>query len=364
MSSVVIELTKPRFVGQLTTLTVQFPSRLLLAFPLFLLLCAGGLPAQQASEASGSLQETNVSEIGLATGRVFAANIIQRDKKQLVYRLPGAAEEKRLPLSEVIFIRSAEGKYEFIFPEEKPEEKPEEIAKASEAHPSAQATVQQKAENMLLAGVGLLYSDNSTLTSFAREYAGVLAQDYNARLSPAGFVAQAGREAASVSALFSVEYRWLCTNSMIGVGAGYAEIPKSSAVVSSTNYSGQETITLDGYAIPITAVYYYRLIVQDYWAFEVGLGGGALFTSVLLGRNYNGNSSYEEARGLAPMLLLRPELSLRIGALAFFLAIPLSWAEGEPFSGEFSATGLTAATAAATPSLTGIGVQLALGYAL
>ncbi|MFZ5629368.1 MAG: hypothetical protein ACOY5B_09600 [Spirochaetota bacterium] len=317
-----------------------------------MLLCAGGLPAQQASEASGSLQETKVSEIGLATGKVFAANIIRRDKKELIYRLPGAAEEKRLPLDEVIFIRSAQGAYEFIFPDEKPA--------GSQPAAAPQNTSQSETETLLLVGVGVTLSDNSALTAFARDYAGALAADYNSRLTPAGFVAQPGLEAGSLGALFSAEYRWLRGDYMLGLGAGYTVIPKSSAVVSSAAYSGQETINVDGYAVPVTAIVYYRLWGDRNFGLHMGAGGGALFTSVLVTRNFGGSSGYEEARGFAPMLVLRPELSLRAGPVTLVAAIPVFWAEGRPVGGDITATEKSGRAAAA--SFTGAGFMLSVGY--
>lgn len=318
----------------------------------FLLLFAGGLPAQQASEAAGSTEDAAVSEIGLATGKVFTAAIIQRDKKQLIYRLPGSADEQSLPLGEVIFIRSPKGAYDFIFPDEKPA--------AVEAAAVPQNAASSQTETLVLVGVGLTFSDNSVLTTFANDYAKALAADYNARLSPAGFVAQPGLEAGNLSAIFSAEYRWLRGDYALGLSAGYAVIPKSSAVVSSASYSGQETVNVDGYAVPVTAILYYRIWGDRSLGFNLGAGGGALFTSVLVTRNFGGSSGYEEARGFAPMLVLRPELSLRAGPVTLIAAVPVFWAEGRPVGGDITATQKSGRVAAA--SFTGAGFLLSVGY--
>lgn len=293
-----------------------------------------------------------LAEIGLATGKVIRCQIISRDAKEIVYRLTDSEENKRLALDEVIFVRSDKGAYEFIFPEEKP-------AETKSAAP-AQCTAPAASETLLLVGVGLTLSDNSALTAFAGEYARALAADYNSRLTPAGFVAQPGLEAGSLSALFSAEYRWLRGEYMLGLGAGYTVIPKSSAVVSSATYSGQETINVDGYAVPVTVMVYYRIWGDRSFGFHLGAGGGALFTSVLVTRNFGRGSDYEEARGLAPMLQLRPELHLRAGPVTLVAAIPVFWAEGRPVGGDISAIQTGSRVAAA--SFTGAGFNLSVGY--
>lgn len=345
-------MTEPPFAGQLTTLAVKFRPHLLLACLLFLLLAAGALTAQTENATVAGTEVAQSSEIGLATGRVISANIVRRDKKEIVYRLPGSTDEQSLPLGEVIFIRSPQGAYDFIFPDEKPV--------AAEAAAVPQNAASSQTETLLLVGVGLTFSDNSALTAFAGEYARALAADYNSRLTPAGFVAQPGLEAGSLSALFSAEYRWLRGEYMLGLGAGYTVIPKSSAVVSSAAYSGQETINVDGYAVPVTVMVYYRIWGDRSFGFHLGAGGGALFTSVLVTRNFGRGSDYEEARGLAPMLQLRPELHLRAGPVTLVAAIPVFWAEGRPVGGDISAIQTGSRVAAA--SFTGAGFNLSVGY--
>ena len=317
-------------------------------------LCVGPLRAQAAPEPNAGEQRATVVEIGLAIGRVFSATIISRDEKLLVYRLPGSPEEKSLPLDEVIFIRNAGGAYEFIFPEEKPAENP----------PAAAAKTAEKSqgETLLLLSVGLTYSDNSALTSFTNDFAQALAADYNARLTPAGFVAQPGLEASRLSALFSAEHRWLRGVYSLGLGAGLTVIPKSSAVVSSASYSGQETVNVDGYAVPVTVIIYYRIWGDPGFGLNLGAGGGALFTSVLVTRNFGGSNDYEEVRGFAPLLIFRPELSMRAGPVTLIAALPVFWAEGRPVAADASVTEGTGRVAAA--SLTGAGITLAVGYGL
>ncbi|GAB4423405.1 MAG: hypothetical protein OHK0011_03280 [Turneriella sp.] len=320
------------------------------------MLCATGISAEQKPAAPERAKEAATVEIGLATGKVIVAKIVQRSPKEIVYRLSTSTEETKLSLQEVIFIRSTDGAYEFIFPEEKPEEMPADGQTATPAPTAARSAT----ENLFLVGVGVTLSDNSALTTFANDYAQALAADYNARLSPAGFVAQPGLDAAHLNALFSAEYRWLRGDYAIGLFAGYSILPKSSAVVSSAAYSGQETVNVDGYALPVTAILYYRIWGDRSLGFNLGAGGGALFTSVLMTRNFGSKSAYEEARGLAPMLLLRPEFALRIGSVNLIAALPIFWAEGRPVGHDISATQASGRVAAA--SFTGAGLQLAVGY--
>jgi hypothetical protein len=328
---------------------LSFKKFVMRALPITLLLVALSAPLFSAQDtAAAENSEATLSEIGLATGKVITGIILRRDKRELIYRLSASDEEITLPLDEVIFLRSSTGTYEFIFPEEKP-------AEAAPPH----AAIAADGENVVLVGVGLTLSDNSPLTAFAREYASALAADYNSRLIPAGFVAQPGLEAGKLAALLSAEYRLLRADFMLGLGAAYTVIPKSSAVVSSAAHSGQETINTDGYAVPVTAIIYYRIWGDRNLSFSLGAGGGALFTSLLLTRNFGGKSSYEEVYGLAPMLIFKPELSLRLSSLLLALSLPVFWAEGRPATFE---TGVLPAGRNTAASLTGMGFQLAVGY--
>lgn len=294
-------------------------------------------------------------EIGLASGKVIRGELVRRDRQKMVYRASESAEDKELPLSEVIFVRDSTGRYEFIFPAEETgqsttEQKPQE---------NKMANLPVESETALFLGAGLTAADNSPLTGFTRDVAGVLANDYNARLSPAGFVAQPGLNAASITTLFSTEYRRTRSDYLLGLMAAFALLPKSSAVVSSANYVGQETINADGYAVPIALLLYYRLWGDRDFGLNMGFGGGALFTSVLVTRNFGNKSDYEEFWGLAPLLVLRPELVMRWGSLSLLLATPVFWAEGRTVRYEVAGESRSAAA-----SLTGVGVTLAVGYSL
>lgn len=292
-------------------------------------------------------------EIGLATGKVIRGELVRRDRQKMVYRASESPEERELPLSEVIFVRDSTGRYEFIFPPEETaptEQKPQEKKAANLAVES---------ESTLFVGLGLTTADNSPLTDFTRDVADVLANDYNARLSPAGFVAQPGLDAASITTLVSAEYRRTRSDYLLGLMAAFALLPKSSAVVSSANYVGQETINADGYAVPVALLFYYQLWGDRDFGLKMGFGGGALFTSVLVTRNFGNKSDYEEFWGLAPLLVLRPELAMRWGSLSLLMAAPVFWAEGRPVRYEIAGESRSAAA-----SLTGGGITLAVGINL
>jgi len=305
-----------------------------------------------SAQGAAAEPQLNAAEVGFATGKVLRCQNLRRQGRQIFCQLSGSDAEQNFSTDEVIFIRNAQGEYEFIFPDEAPA-----AANTNAVTPGAPPA---QHEALLLAGVGLGLSDNSDLTAFALDYARSLAADYNARLTPAGFVAQPGLEAAKLSAQFYLEYRYLRGDYALGLSAHYLTIPKSSAVVSSAFYTGQETVNVDGYALPVCALFYYRLWGDRDLGLHVGIGGGALFASVLLTRNYGNNSTYEEARSLTPMLQLTPELQLRVGALIVTAAAPLFWAEGRSVGGEI--TGVQTGSRVAAASITGAGLRLAVGY--
>lgn len=289
------------------------------------------------------------SEIGLSTGKVLRAIITRSDEKNIWYKENSAAEEKSLPVADAIFIRSGDGSYRFIFPAETP-------AVENATAPAAEEDM------MALAGIALQLADNSSVSGFTRDYANALAADYNARLNPKGFIGEQSREAAALAVQFSAELRFFWPNFILGFGMGYSFLPKSAAVVSSASYSGQETISIDGYFIPATATIYYRMVAAKDWGFNLGFGGGALYSSVLLTRNIGAGSNYEEVASLAPLLQFRPEFTLRAGVVTLVFALPVTWAESRPIGviGE----NLSIQNRAVTASLTGVGFQVAAGIRL
>ncbi|MCX7633562.1 MAG: hypothetical protein N2Z22_09555, partial [Turneriella sp.] len=131
-------------------------------------------------------------------------------------------------------------------------------------------------------------------------------------------------------------------------------LPKSSAVVSSPNYQGQETINTDGYQLPFAFILDRTLWRTDSVGLLLGLGAGALFSSVFTSRHFGNASDYHEQRSLAPLLVARLELFWRWGELRFVLKMPLFWAEGRPIAED----------SPAAPSFSGVGLAIGLGYQL
>ncbi len=306
--------------------------------------------AEPAAETTGA--PLPIAEIGLSTGEIRRGMILRQDKTQVVYHDTATNSEKILAQADVIFIRNVDGKYQFNFGTDTAQPTTVEAEK-----PGNTTTAW-----FLFGGVGFLTTDNSAVTGFIDSYAKALATDLNTRYALGGFRGESGQEAARLSGIFTADLRYLWRDLYFGFSLGYSFLPKSSAVVSSANYSSQETLNIDGYFIPALFTVYFPLFESGIWRLNLGVGGGALFSSVLLTLNNGSKSDYEEVRTLSPAVHLQPELMLSLASLTVIVSVPIYWAESLPI-GNMGET-LTISNRVTTASMSGVGLQIAAGYKL
>lgn len=313
-------------------------------------------PSESTAKADALAETTGapvpIAEIGLSTGEIRRGVILRQDKTQVVYHDTTMNSEKILAQVDVIFIRSVDGKYQFNFGTDPVQPTAVEAAKPGDATTAW----------FLFGGVGFLTTNNSAVTEFIDSYAKALATDLNTRYALGGFRGENGQEAARFSGVFTADLRYLWHDLYFGFSVGYSFLPKSSAVVSSANYSSQETLNIDGYFIPALFTVYFPLFESGIWRFNLGVGGGALFSSVLLTLNNGIESDYEEVRTLSPAVHLQPELMLSLTSLTVIVSVPIFWAESLPI-GNMGET-LTISNRATTASMSGVGLQIAAGYKL
>jgi len=321
---------------------------------LALLLISTSLAAAPKTAKAGAEKESSPSEIGLNTGQIIKANVIRVTATEIVYKENEDGDEKSLGSDAVIFIRSANGAYRFIFPPEPPPD-----TNATTAKPEQQASA-----FLFTMGVTSHFADNSATGDFTRDLSSALAAQYNQQLNPKGFTAQQTREAAAVQWQFFAEPRLTYKQFIYGFMAGYAALPKTSGLVSSSFYQGQLTQNLTGVFLPMAATLYYRLITGPDWGLNLGAGAGMLFTSVQLSQNNGTATEYQVFTSYTPLLLFKPEFTYKLGPVTALISIPCYWAESRDVTDGESTLLTVAKTNVVSANLTGFGVSLALGMNL
>ncbi len=169
------------------------------------------------------------------------------------------------------------------------------------------------------------------------------------------------REAAAVQWQFFAEPRLIQKQFIYGLLVGYAALPKTSGLVSSSFYQGQLTQNLTGMFLPMAATLYYRLITGSDWGINLGVGTGLLFTSVQLSQNNGTATEYQVFTSYSPLLLFKPEFTYKLGPVTVLISIPYYWAESRDVTDGESTLLTVAKTNVVSANLTGIGVSLALG---
>ena len=314
-------------------------------------LISASLSAAPKSAKAGAETESALSEIGLNTGQVIKGQVIRITATEIFYKEDEESPEKTLANDAVIFVRSADGSYRFIFPPEPAAEQQTAVAKP-----------EPKTSGLLLSfGITAHFADNSATGDFTRDLSNALAAQYNQQLNPKGFTAQQTREAAAVQWQFFAEARLVQKQVMYGILAGYAALPKTSGLVSSSFYQGQLTQNLTGTFLPIAATFYYRLFAEADWGVNLGIGAGMLFTSVQLSQNNGTATEYQVFTSYNPLLILKPEFTYKLGPVTVLLSLPFYWAESRDVTdGDTTLLSINKANVVSA-NLTGIGVSLALG---
>ena len=321
---------------------------------LALLLISTSLAAAPKTAKTGAAPETVPSEIGLNTGQVIKGQVTRITATEVAYKESEDTPEKILSNDTVIFIRSADGAYRFVFPAEP----------TPEANTAAAKNEPQGSAFMFTAGMTAHFADNSATGDYTRDLANALAVQYNQQLNPKGFTAQQTREAAAVQWQFFAEPRLVQKQFIYGLLVGYAALPKTSGLVSSSFYQGQLTLNLSGMFMPIAAMIYYRWLVAPDWCVNLGVGGGLLFTSVRLAQN-NGSATEEQIfTSYNPLLVVKPEFTYKMGSITVLLSLPFYWAESRDMSDGETTLLAVSKTNVVSANLTGIGVALAVGMNL
>lgn len=321
---------------------------------LALLLISTSLAAAPKTAKTGAAPETVPSEIGLNTGQVIKGQVTRITATEVAYKESEDMPEKILSNDTVIFIRSADGAYRFVFPAEP----------TPEANTAAAKNEPQGSAFMFTAGMTAHFADNSATGDFTRDLSSALAAQYNQQLNPKGFTAQQTREAAAVQWQFFAEPRLTYKQFIYGFMAGYAALPKTSGLVSSSFYQGQLTQNLTGVFLPMAATLYYRLITGPDWGLNLGAGAGMLFTSVQLSQNNGTATEYQVFTSYTPLLLFKPEFTYKLGPVTALISIPCYWAESRDVTDGESTLLTVAKTNVVSANLTGFGVSLALGMNL
>lgn len=314
-------------------------------------LISATISAAPKSAKAGAETESAQSEIGLNTGQVIKGHVIRITATEIVYKESENSPEKTLASDAVIFVRSADGAYRFIFPPEP----------AAETQPAAPKPEPKTSALLLSFGIIAHFADNSATGDFTRDLSNALAVQYNQQLNPKGFTAQQTREAAAVQWQFFAEARLVQQQTMFGILAGYAALPKTSGLVSSSFYQGQLTQNLNGTFLPIAATFYYRLFAEADWGVNLGIGAGMLFTSVQLSQNNGTTTDYQVFTSYNPLLIFKPEFTYKLGPVTALLSLPFYWAESRDVTdGDTTLLSINKANVVSA-NLTGIGVSLALG---
>lgn len=329
------------------TVVEDLPMRALLV----LLLISASLAAAPNAAKAGVATESAHAEIGLNTGQVIKADVVRVTATEIVYKESEEGGEKSLSSDAVIFIRSANGSYRFIFPAEP----------APDANSAAPKPEPQGSSFLFTVGVTAHFADNSATGDFTRDLSNALSAQYNQQLNPKGFTAQQTREAAAVQWQFFAEPRLVQKQFIYGLLVGYAALPKTSGLVSSSFYQGQLTQNLTGMFLPMAATFYYRLFAEQDWGINLGVGAGMLFTSVQLSQNNGTATEYQVFTSYTPLLLLKPEFTYKLGPVTALISIPFYWAESRDVTDGESTLLTVAKTNVVSANLTGIGVSLALG---
>lgn len=291
------------------------------------------------------------SEIGLNNGQIIRGTIINVTATEVIYREGEDPAEKKLGTDTVIFVRSADGSYRFIYPPEAPvENKP--------------ATAPGTTDFFFTAGIIAHFADNSTTGDYTREYGNALAAQYNQQTSAKGFTSNQTRDAAAIQWHFAVEPRLVQQQYMLGLHLGYAALPKTTAVISSAAYTGQLTLSINGTFYPVAAIFYYRLYAEPDWGLNLGFGAGAMYSSVQITQNNGTASDYQIFTSLNPILIFKPEFTYRLGPLTFYVSVPIFWAESRDVTDGEQTLLTTNAKNVISANLTGVGIQLAAGMKL
>lgn len=308
-----------------------------------LLILILGVPAISAQGADAP------DEISDNSGRITRGKVIRITDKEVFYK-DTAGIEKTIKAENLIFIRSAAGEYRFFFNDE--------------PAPESSADAKSAGRVFLVAGLVMHFADNRATGTYANDYGKALATKYNQQASPGGYSANLTRDASPVQWQFFIEPRLEFEKWILGLSIGYAALPKTAALVSSTLTSGEINITLSGMFFPVSAMVYYRLLKRNQLGINLGAGAGVLYSAISVNQEGGTGSGEQIFTSWSPMLALRPELVYQLGPVRLQLSLPFYWAESRDVTDGEVTLNKVNSTNILSPNLTGFGVSLAAGVKL
>lgn len=294
-----------------------------------------------------------LDEISDSAGKITKLKVLGIGEKEILVKDPVTGEEKKLSTDNLIFARTASGKYYFFFQQEQ----------APAANTAAKSTASAPATWELSAGLAGHLANNDTTAAYTGDLASSLVTRYNQTVG-SGFTANGSGTTPRLAAQIFLEPRLNFENFILGLSLGYAGLPKTSAVVSSAGASVQSTINVNGMFFPVTFIFYYKLISDGPLGLNLGFGAGALYTAVRV-NIVGGDAENEQVlTSLNPMLVFKPELTYRFGAIRLLFSIPVYWAEARDVTdGDETLLRLNTRNIV-SPNLSGVGFMLAAGINL
>ncbi|HRP68651.1 MAG TPA: hypothetical protein PLY93_03900 [Turneriella sp.] len=308
-------------------------------------------PQSEASAPAPTEQEKTVvlDEVADNTGKVFKAKVLGIGEHEILIRDETGAE-KTISKENLIFTRLAVGRYYFFLPDKKETEK--EAREASREKAGAWEIV---------VGVGMHLADNSDVPAYLNEYAAHLS-DYYKTTYATEFPVNKGIEGGALHWQFFVEHRFHYESHFWALGAGYAMLPKSSSVVSSTVSEIQSTINVTGFFIPVYAAYYHRVWQSGALEFNLGFGVGGMYTGIEV-KTVGGPSANDQVlTSFTPFLMAKPEFTYQIGKLRILASMPIYWAQAHNVTDGEETLMMYKSRNIVTTGLSGVGLQLAVGY--
>lgn len=319
------------------------------------------IPKTDDKVASFGSNEMVEDEISL----VIKGKIISVTDKEIVYKETGANAEGRAPIHNLHFIRKTNGEYRFFAPAQTELKNPTRIA-TEEVKPKESQIPDSpaKAQVFLTAGGVLHLAKNSDSADYINGLSTFVANAANQVNNPKGFTGRLVTDAPKMQYQGFVEPRIVYKQAMIGLSAGYATFQKIAGTVSSPNYSNALTLSLEGYFVPIFAIFYFRLPLTANLSVNLGIGGGVMHTSIRYMEDDTFTNNSARYTAWSAVALAKPEFSYRMGSAVLMLSTPFYFAESRKVeSGSISlVNGGTGKVI--SPNLTGVSFSIAVGFQL
>lgn len=325
--------------------------------PLILLICAFVTGVAAKTKTGAGAPETappapSLDEVSDSEGKISKTKVLGIGEKEILIKDPVTGDEKKIPTDNLIFVRLANGKYYFFFPSEPPPQ--QAPAKTTAAGP---------AKWEITAGFAGHFANNDSVADYTGDYAASLVTRYNQQIG-SGYSASPSAGAAAIHWQLFSELRLNFESFILGFSAGYAALPKNTALVSAPAQSVQSAISVNGQFFPATFMFYYRFIADGPLGVNFGVGAGALYSALRVTTIGGPADNDQILTSLNPMLVAKPEVTYQWGRITLLLSIPFYWAEARDVTDGEEALLKIKGRNIVAPNLSGVGVMLAAGFRL